>query len=533
MQQPSAEKAARPHVEVTGPILPGFEQILTDTALEFVADLHRRFNPRRVDLLAARAERQARLDAGEIPGFLTETADVRNGAWQVASTPDDLQQRWAEITGPVDRKMIINALNSGADVFMADLEDANSPTWTNCVEGQINLYDAVRRQIRLEDPERGRSYELNDKIATLLLRPRGWHLVEKHVLVDGEPISASLFDFGLYVFHNAAERQRRGTSCYFYLPKLENHVEARLWNDVFVYAQEQLGIPRGSFRATVLIETILAALEMEEILYELREHSAGLNAGRWDYIFSAIKKFRNDGSRVLPDRAQVTMTVPFMRAYTELMVHTCHKRGAHAIGGMAAFIPSRRDPQINEQAFARVRADKEREANDGCDGSWVAHPDMVGLVREIFEAKLGDKPNQKDRLREDVEVEAHEITGIHVPGGTVTEAGLRTNVDVSLQYINAWLLGNGAAAIYNLMEDAATAEISRSQIWQWIRHRATLTDGRPVTRALYAQIRDEELSKLGGATHQRYGDAAEILDKLILTEDFIEFLTWVAYDYLD
>jgi malate synthase len=533
MQQQSGESAGRPHVEVIGPIQPGFEQILTDAALEFVADLHHRFNSRRVELLAARSERQARLDAGEIPGFLAETANVRSSAWQVASTPDDLQQRWAEITGPVDRKMIINALNSGADVFMADLEDANSPTWTNCIEGQINLYDAVRRQIRLEDPERGRTYELNDKIATLLLRPRGWHLVEKHVLVDGEPISASLFDFGLYVFHNATERQRLGTSCYFYLPKLENHVEARLWNDVFVYAQEQLGIPRGSFRATVLIETILAALEMEEILYELREHSAGLNAGRWDYIFSAIKKFRNDGSRVLPDRAQVTMTVPFMRAYTELMVHTCHKRGAHAIGGMAAFIPSRRDPEINKQAFTRVRADKEREANDGCDGSWVAHPDLVALVREIFQAKLGDKPHQKDRLRKDVEVEAHEITGVHVPGGTVTEAGLRTNVDVSLQYINAWLLGNGAAAIYNLMEDAATAEISRSQIWQWIRHNATLTDGRPVTRALYEQIRSEELSKLGGADHQRYGDAAEILDKLILTDDFIEFLTWIAYDYLD
>lgn len=533
MQTSVGVNSGQPSVTVTGPMLPGFEQILSEDALAFVADLHRRFNPRRESLLAARAERQARLDAGEVPGFLPETAHIRSGSWQVAPTPDDLQQRWVEITGPVDRKMIINALNCGADVFMADLEDANSPTWTNCIEGQINLYDAVRHQIRLEDTERGRVYELNDNVATLLLRPRGWHLVEKHVLVDGAPISASLFDFGLYVFHNAAERQRRGTSCYFYLPKLESHLEARLWNDAFTYAEEQLGVPHGSFRATVLIETILAALEMEEILYELRDHAAGLNAGRWDYIFSAIKKFRNDSTRVLPDRAQVTMTVPFMRAYTELMIHTCHKRGAHAIGGMAAFIPNRRDVKVTEFAMYKVRSDKEREAKDGCDGSWIAHPDLTPLVHEIFKQELGGKANQKDRLRADVEVEAHEITDTSIPGGTVTEGGLRLNVDVSLQYINAWLLGNGAAAIYNLMEDAATAEISRSQIWQWIRHGAALDDGRPVTRELYGQIRAEELARLGGADHQRYGDAAEILDRLILTDEFVEFLTLIAYDYLD
>jgi malate synthase len=533
MQSATLENGAQPGVEVVGPMHPGFEQILTQDALDFVADLHRNFNRRRADLLSRRTQRQARIEAGEMPSFLEETASVRNSDWQVAPTPPDLQQRWAEITGPVDRKMIINALNSGADVFMADLEDANSPTWSNNVQGQLNLYDAVRHQIRLEDPERGRVYELNDKVATLLVRPRGWHLLEKHLLVDGEPISASLFDVGLYVFHNAAERQRRGTSCYFYLPKLESHLEARLWNDVFIYSQEKLGIPSGSFRATVLIETILAALEMEEILYELREHSAGLNAGRWDYIFSVIKKFRNDPSRLLPDRAQVTMTVPFMRAYTELMVHTCHKRGAHAIGGMAAFIPNRRDPEVTQQALARVRADKEREAGDGCDGSWVAHPDLVSLVREIFDKQLGGRPNQKDRMREDVEVEPSEIVDIQVPGGAITEAGLRLNVDVSLQYLNAWLLGNGAAAIYNLMEDAATAEISRSQIWQWIRHQARLDDGRTVTRDLYQQIRAEELQKLGGAANQRYGAAAAILDQLILTDDFVEFLTLIAYDYLD
>ncbi len=519
-------------VQVVGETFPASERILTPEALAFVAELHGKFDARRQELLAARAARQVRIDAGDIPGFLPETNEVRNGNWQVTDTPDDLQQRWAEITGPVDRKMVINALNSGADVFMADFEDANSPTWENCVDGQLNLYDAVRRQIRLEDEARGRVYELNDEIATLLVRPRGWHLVEKNVLVNGDPISASLFDVGLYVFHNAAERQRRGSSCYFYLPKLENHLEARLWAEVFAHAEEALGITHGSFRATVLIETILAALEMEEILYELRDYSAGLNAGRWDYIFSAIKKFRNSPDTVLPERAQVTMTTPFMRAYTELLVRTCHSRGAHAIGGMAAFIPSRRDPEINEEALAKVRADKERESGDGCDGTWVAHPDLVQLARGIFEEATGGAPHQKHVMREDVAVTAAQIVDVGVPGGTITESGLRTNVDVSLQYLNAWLLGNGAVAIYNLMEDAATAEISRSQIWQWIRHQAKLEDGTTVTRELYEQIRDEELKRLGEYGPGRLEESAEILDRLILTDEFVEFLTLIAYDHL-
>ncbi len=520
-------------VHVNGPTVPGQDRILTPEALTFLAALHGHFEGRRQELLQHRRARQARLDAGELPDFLPETQEIRQAAWQVAPAPPDLERRWVEITGPVDRKMMINALNSGADVFMADFEDAHAPTWANCIQGQINLVDAVRRRIRLDDPERGKRYELKEEIATLLVRPRGWHLVEKHLQVDGAPISASLFDFGLYVFHNAQERQRQGTACYFYLPKLESHLEARLWNDVFVFAQEYLGIPRGSFRATVLIETILAAYEMDEILYELREHASGLNAGRWDYIFSIIKKFRRDPTRILPDRAQVTMTVPFMRAYTELLVRTCHRRGAHAIGGMAAFIPSRRDPQVNQQAFAQVRADKERESADGFDGTWVAHPDLVPLVREIFQERLQGRPHQKERLREDVQVTGEDLRTIHVPGGTVTERGLRLNVDVSLQYLNAWLQGNGAAAIYNLMEDTATAEISRSQIWQWIEHGVRMDDGRPITRELYRTIRAQELARLGGPGHQRYRDAAEILDRLVLDDDFVEFLTHIAYEYLE
>lgn len=527
------EDEERVEIEIDEVDAPGIDDILSPEALAFVADLHLEFNERREALLAARIERQARLDAGEIPGFLAETAHIRGGDWQVAPTPPDLLQRWAEITGPVDRKMVINALNCGADVFMADFEDANSPTWENCVLGQQNLRDAVRREIRLEDKARGRVYQLNEKTATLLVRPRGWHLVEKHMTVNGEEVSASLFDFGLYVFHNAEERARQGSSCYFYLPKLENHLEARLWRDVFAYAEEELGIAHGSFRSTVLIETILGALEMEEILYELREYSAGLNAGRWDYIFSCIKKFRNDPTRVLPDRAQVTMTTPFMRAYTERMIHVCHKHGAHAIGGMAAFIPSRRDEEVNRTAFAKVTADKERESQDGCDGTWLAHPDLVPLAREIFQRNLNGKPNQRERLREDVKVTAEEILAIGVPGGSISEAGLRLNIDVSLQYLNAWLLGNGAAAIYNLMEDVATAEISRSQIWQWIRHGATLDNGQVITRELYEKIRDEELGKLGGSDADRYDEAGDILDELVLTDEFVDFLTLISYDYLD
>lgn len=519
-------------VEITGPTSPAVQEVLSAEALAFVADLHRRFNDRRIALLAKRTERQTAIDAGELPDFLPETADIRSGDWQVASAPADLNDRRVEITGPTERKMMINALNSGAKLFMADFEDALSPTWENVIDGQINCSDAIRRTIDFHNPD-GRVYKLNDEIATLVVRPRGWHLTEKHLLVDGEEIAASLFDAGLYLFRNAKELLDRGSGPYFYLPKLESHLEARLWNDVFTHAQEQLGVPHGSVRATVLIETILAAFEMEEILYELRDHMAGLNAGRWDYIFSAIKKLRNRDDMLLPDRGQVTMTVPFMRAYTELMIHTCHKRGAHAIGGMAAFIPSRRDPEVTENALAKVREDKGRESQDGCDGTWVAHPDLVPPVLEVFNAVLKDKPNQKEKLRDDVQVSGSDLINVGASGGEITEDGVRLNVSVALQYINAWLSGNGAAAINNLMEDAATAEISRSQIWQWIRHGAQLSDGRTVTRELYMQIRDEELHKLGGPGAEHYEESAELLDKLILTDDFIDFLTLIAYDYLD
>lgn len=521
-----------PGVVITGAMNPAVREVLTEPALAFVADLHRRFNPRRQALLERRHARQQALDAGEQPGFLAETQAVRQGDWSVASAPADLDDRRVEITGPTERKMMINALNSGAKVFMADFEDALSPTWENVIQGQINCSDAIRRTIEFQNPD-GRVYTLNETIATLLVRPRGWHLVEKHVLVDGAAISGSLFDFGLYMFRNAKELLARGSGPYFYLPKLESHLEARLWNDVFTYTQQALGIAHGSIRATVLIETILAALEMEEILYELRDHAAGLNAGRWDYIFSTIKKFARREQMILPDRGQVTMTVPFMRAYTELLVRTCHKRGAHAIGGMAAFIPNRRDPVVTENALAKVREDKERESRDGCDGTWVAHPDLVPLASEVFTQVLGDRPNQKEKLREDVQVSSDQITAVGVPGGQITEAGVRLNVSVALQYLNAWLNGNGAAAINNLMEDAATAEISRSQLWQWVHHGAKLDDGQPVTRDLYSRIREEELSKLGGSSSQRYEESAELLDKLVLSDDFIEFLTFLAYELLD
>jgi len=470
-------------------------------------------------------------DAGELPDFLPETQAIRTGDWKVADTPADLQKRHVEITGPTERKMMINALNSGADVFMADCEDALSPTWFNAVQGQINLRDAVRGEIRLVDEAKGKTYELGEDLATLLVRPRGWHLVEKHVLVDGEPMSASLFDAGLYLFHNAKERLARGTAPYFYLPKLESHLEARLWNDVFVFAQDALGVPQGSVRTTVLIETILAAFEMEEILYELRDHAAGLNAGRWDYIFSVIKKFSSSG-KTLPDRGQITMTVPFMRAYTELLVRTCHTRGAHAIGGMSAFIPNRRDPEVTENALAKVRADKEREAGDGFDGSWVAHPDLVPVVKDVFREQLGDKPHQKDRLREDVSMTARDLVNLDIPGGTVSEEGVRLNISVGIQYVNAWLMGNGAAAINNLMEDAATAEISRAQLWQWLHSGVALADGRTMTPELYEQIKQEELAKLGGIDTMRYRDATNAMDSLVRADTFKEFLTIPAYDYL-
>lgn len=519
-------------VQIVGRVTPAVEEVLTREALEFVAGLHRTFDPMRVELLKRRAARQQQFDTGEMPGFLPETAHIRCGDWSVAPAPADLNDRRVEITGPTERKMMINALNSGAKVFMADFEDALSPTWENVILGQINCSDAIRRTISFQNPD-GKRYTLNETVATLLVRPRGWHLVEKHVLVDGAPISGSLFDFGLYMFRNAKELLRRGSGPYFYLPKLESHVEARLWNAVFNEAQDKLGIARSTIRATVLIETILGALEMEEILYEIRDHAAGLNAGRWDYIFSAIKKFARRHDLILPDRAQVTMTAPFMCAYTELLVHTCHKRGAHAIGGMAAFIPNRRDPVVTENALAKVREDKLREFGAGCDGTWVAHPDLVPTVLEIADAALGDKPNQKERQRDDVRVQDSQITAVGVPSGTITEAGLRLNISVGLQYLNAWLGGNGAAAINNLMEDAATAEISRSQIWQWIHNSAKLEDGRPVTRALYQQLRDEELARLGGTAVDHYEIATEIMDKVSLSDEFIEFLTLIGYEHLD
>ena len=519
-------------ITLTGRTTPEYADILSPAALAFVEALQRNFNGRREALLARRAERQRDIEAGVPLGFLPETAGIRSAEWKVASTPDDLQDRRVEITGPVERKMMINALNSGARVFMADLEDANSPTWDNAIQGQINLMDAIRKRIAFSAPD-GREYRLNDKVATLVVRPRGWHMLEKHASLDGKPVSASLFDFGLYFFHNAKELLARGSGPYFYLPKMESHLEARLWNDVFYFAEGYCGVPAGSVRSTVLIETILAAFEMEEILYELRAHSAGLNAGRWDYIFSCIKKFKNQSGLLFPDRTQVTMTVPFMRAYTELLVKTCHTRGAHAIGGMAAFIPSRKDPAVNDTALKNVRADKERESNDGFDGTWVAHPDLVPTALAVFDAKLGNRPHQKDRLREDVVARPEALTQFEIPGGKITEAGVRNNISVGLQYIESWLRGNGAAAINNLMEDAATAEISRSQLWQWIHKGGVLDDGRPLTRALYAQLRDEEVAKIGGLERGRFREAFALLDALVLADSYEEFLTTPGYQRLE
>ncbi|HWJ33430.1 MAG TPA: malate synthase A [Gaiellaceae bacterium] len=491
-------------VELLGPadavVLPG-------DALAFVAKLQREFGSTRAELLARRRERQEDIRAGSKPDFLSDTESIRAGDWRVAPPPDDLLDRRVEITGPVDRKMMINALNSGARVFMADFEDACSPTWANIVEGQRNVGDAARRTISLETPEK--TYSLADEIATLLVRPRGWHLPERHVLVDGEPVSASLFDFGLTVFHNAHAQLERGSGPYFYLPKLESHLEARLWNDVFARAEQELLLPHASIRATVLIETILAAFEMDEILYELRERSTGLNAGRWDYIFSVIKKL----DALLPDRAAVTMTVPFMRAYTELLVATCHRRGAHAMGGMAAFIPSRRDPELNQLALAKVREDKLRESGDGFDGTWVAHPDLVPVATEVFDGVLGERPNQVERLRDDVRVAASDLIDFAIPGAEVTDEGLRTNVSVGVRYLDAWLNGVGAAAIDNLMEDAATAEISRAQVWSWIR----------AGRFSDAEVRREV------DTVTASDAARELFAEVALAPDFVEFLTLPAY----
>ncbi len=512
--------------------MPGASEILTPEALAFVADLQRRFGRQRVAILEARVERQAELDAGVLPDFPIATADTRAADWTVAPAPADLDDRRVEITGPAEPKMMINALNSGARVFMADLEDSLSPSWVNVIGGQVALRAAVRRELAFDSAE-GKAYRLNDTLATLVVRPRGWHLIERHLLIDGAPISASLFDFGLYFFHNAGELLRRGTGPYLYLPKLEGRAEARLWNDIFVHAQEALGIPRGSIRATVLIETILAAFEMDEILSELREHAAGLNAGRWDYLFSCIKKFRGPATTVLPERGQLTMTQPFMRAYTELLVRTCHRRGAHAIGGMAAFIPSRRDTKVNATAMAKVREDKERESGDGFDGTWVAHPDLVPLATAIFDGVLGSAPHQKHRLRDEVAVTADQLRDLRVPGGTVTEAGYRLNVSVAVQYLASWLDGDGAAAINNLMEDAATAEICRSQLWQWRTTGTLLDDGREAGADLYRQTRDEEFARLDGPDARRVAEALTLLDRLVLDDDFAEFLTLGAYSLLD
>ena len=525
-------------VEVLGPAVPGSAEVLTPDALAFLAALHHEFEPRRQQALAGRRARQEAIDGGAALGLLAETASVRlDPSWRVVAPPPDLTDRRVEITGPAEPKMIINALNSGARAFMADFEDSLSPTWPNVVGGQAALAAAVRGTLAYDSPE-GRSYRLGDRVAALLVRPRGWHLPERHVTVDGEPISGSLFDFGLYFFHNAAERRARGFGTYLYLPKLQSHLEARLWNDAFTYAESALGLPRSTIRATVLIETIHAAFEMEEILYELRDHSAGLNAGRWDYLFSCIKTFRGPGAHVLPDRAQVTMTVPFMRAYTERLVRTCHRRGAHAMGGMAAFIPSRRDAAVNDAAMRKVREDKERESSDGFDGTWVAHPDLVPLATDVFDGVLGARAAQMDAtlgeapLGSEVPGDPAALLDLRVDGGRVTEAGARLNVSVALQYLGAWLAGNGAAAINNLMEDAATAEISRSQLWQWRTAGTPLDDGRPLTADRYHAVREQELAALGGAGEGRLGAAAELLDELVLSDDFMEFLTLPAYDRL-
>ena len=527
-------------IEVHAPVSDRFAEILKADALQFVGALHREFNPLREQLLLRRAERQADVDAGGSLDFLSETEGVRKADWRVAPVPHDLHNRRVEITGPTDRKMVINALNSGAKGFMADFEDANSPTWSNMVDGQANLIDAIERTIEFTDARSGRTYRLADDVATLLVRPRGWHLVERHVSVDGAPVSASLFDFGLFAFHNARRLLERGTGPYFYLPKLESHLEARLWNSVFEYAQDTLGIPRGSIKATVLVETIWAAFEMHEILYELRDHSAGLNAGRWDYMFSVIKTFRERPEFVLPDRNSVTMTVPFMRAYAELLVQTCHARGAHAMGGMAAFVPSRKDPAGNEEALGKVRDDKRREATDGFDGTWVAHPDAVSVAMEEFDRILGERPNQVDRLREDVAVAAEQILEISATPGEPTEGGLRNDVNVAIQYISSWLRGNGAAAIYGLMEDAATAEIARSQVWQWVRHGASLTDGRTVTPGLVRSAEEDELERIRGEigdddwfySEGRPAESRGLFERVALSDEFVPFLTIPAYEKL-
>jgi malate synthase len=525
-------------LELNAPIERGFEEVLTPDALEFVAELQGRFGPVRDELLRRRAERRARLADGELLNYLPETREVRAADWTVEPVPSDMRQRWVEITGPTERKMTINALNSGADGFMADFEDANAPTWRNMVEGHINLRDAIEGTITYEGSD-GRHYELGENPATLLVRPRGWHLPERHVLVDGEPVAGAFFDFGLYMFHCAQRLLDRGSGPYFYLPKMESHHEARLWNEVFCFAQDALRIPRGSIKATVLIETLPAAFEMDEILFELREHSAGLNAGRWDYIFSAIKCFPDRPEMILPDRGAVTMTVPFMRAYTELLVAICHRRGAHAMGGMAALIPSRKDEEANAKALDGVRADKEREVGQGYDGTWVAHPDLVPVAREVFEDGLKGEANQLARQRDDVQVSAAELLNLAATPGQVTEAGLRANVSVGFQYVSFWLTGRGAAAINSLMEDAATAEISRSQIWQWVHHGVKLDDGSIVTPELVRRVLDEETARIRETVGEdvwkagRPAETREVFERVALSPQLVEFLTSVAYEFLD
>lgn len=512
--------------------------ILTPAALEFLEKLHKKFNHRRLELLGLREERQRRINKGEIPDFLSETQAVRtDSSWKVAPTPKDIQKRWVEITGPTDRKMVINAMNSGADVFMADFEDSNAPTWNNILEGQVNLRDTVDGVISFEGPE-GKKYTLNKETAVLFVRPRGWHLNEKNVVIEGKQISGSLFDFGLFLFHNAKKLIGKGSGPYFYLPKMESHLEARLWNDVFVFAQNELGIPQGTIRATVLIETILAAFEMEEILYELKEHSAGLNAGRWDYIFSIIKKFRRNENLKFPDRDQIVMTTPFMRSYTGLIVYTCHKRGAHAMGGMAAFIPNKNDPEVTEKALKKVREDKTREVQDGFDGTWVAHPALVSIAHDIFAEALKNKPNQKEVLRNDVHVTAKDLLNFVVPDGKITEKGLRHNINVALQYLASWLAGKGAAAIFNLMEDAATAEISRAQVWQWIVSKASLDDGTVIDKKLVERLIDEEEEKIKSLFGKQFDEglfnkAKALFQSLVFSEHFTEFLTLPAYEFLE
>ncbi|UOY92079.1 malate synthase A [Ectobacillus sp. JY-23] len=519
-------------VSITGRLSLGYSDILTPEALKFLKALHENFNDRRKELLQKRKEKQEAIDRGVFPTFLPETAHIRNSNWTIAPLPADLQDRRVEITGPVDRKMVINALNSGARMFMADFEDANAPMWENNLDGQVNLRDAVNRTISFVSSN-GKEYKLNEKTAVLLVRPRGWHLNEKHVLIEGEEISGSLFDFGLFFFHNAKTLLASGSGPYFYLPKLQSYLEARLWNDVFIYAQEYIGIPKGSIKATVLLETIHAAFEMDEILYELREHSAGLNCGRWDYIFSYLKTFAKHEAFLLPDRAQVTMTAPFMEAYCLRVIQTCHRRNAPAMGGMAAQIPIKNDPQANEEAFQKVRADKEREANNGHDGTWVAHPGLVSVALEVFN-RVMPNANQIDRKREDVHVTEEEL--LRVPTGTITEQGLRTNINVGIQYIASWLSGRGAAPIHNLMEDAATAEISRAQVWQWVRHpEGRFENSTNITMELVAQYQEEEVEKIkreGAYEPDKLQQASRLFTALVQDDNFVEFLTLPGYELL-